>query len=90
VITVWKYPLRITDTQPVNMPEGAQILSVQFQGEALCLWALVDTHKPQTQRIIRIIGTGNPIVEYGTAPVIFIGTVQQFGGQLVWHVFERI
>lgn len=39
--TIWKFELKVGDKQTVEMPEGAEILTAQFQGDTLCLWALV-------------------------------------------------
>lgn len=84
--TIHKYQLGITDVQAVRMPAGAEILSVQFQNESLCLWARVDTAEKNNARLIYIIGTGHLFPE---EELRFIGTVQQFGGKLIWHVFEQ-
>lgn len=86
-MNIWKYPLEITDIQIVEMPSNAQILSAQMQGDALCLWVLVNMTDAIERRSIEIIGTGNPMAEY---PRQFISTVQMHGGALVWHVFERL
>jgi len=84
---IYKYPLEITDTQAVNMPHGAQLLSVQKQNGELCLWALVDTAQPTAPRQIVIVGTGNPIQNPGT----YVDSVQMENewGVLVWHIFDR-
>lgn len=84
-MTIYKYPLEIADIQSIPIPDGAELLSVQFQRETLCLWALVDPGAPKKLVTIEIIGTGNPA---GAASRCFISTVQQFNGQLVWHVFQ--
>jgi hypothetical protein len=84
--TIWKYPLEITDTQNVMMPEGAEILSAQMQGDALCLWALVNPEAPKQRREIEVLGTGNPAPD---AKRRYISTTQMHGGALVWHIFER-
>ncbi|HXJ14709.1 MAG TPA: hypothetical protein VNH19_20725 [Candidatus Limnocylindrales bacterium] len=86
---IWKFKLAITDSQDVMMPLDAEIISAQNQpGVGLCLWAICDTSKPTVRRRIDIFGTGNAIeFEF---PNRFIGTVQEYGGALVWHVFERI
>lgn len=83
---IYKYPLELADTQSVLMPEGAEILTAQMQGETLCLWALVDIEPelPKQSREIEIIGTGNFFVQ---APRRYIATAQQ--GRWVWHIFER-
>lgn len=90
--TVWKFPLEITDEQDVTMPEGAEILCVQMQGETPCLWARL--HAPSAEgsvpdcHRIRIVGTGHSIPD-DALPLSYIGTVQSFGGSLIWHVFEQ-
>ena len=85
--TIFKYPLAITDSQAVLMPVSAEILSVQFQGEYLCLWAAVNPSEKKHARVIHIFGTGHPIPD--ATKIRFIGTAQQFDGRLVWHVFEQ-
>jgi len=84
--TIWKYPLEATDTQNVMMPEGAEILSAQMQGNMLCLWALVNPAAPNQRREIEVIGTGHPMPD---AKRRYISTAQMHGGALVWHIFER-
>ena len=48
--SIWKFDLRVTDEQVVEMPAGAEHLTVQFQGEQLCMWAIVDPTAP-TERV---------------------------------------
>ncbi len=85
--TIYKYPLEITDIQSIKLPEGYEILSVQFQWDQLCLWALVNPSANPILTTIEIIGTGHLMSQ---AHRQFLGTAQQFGGQLVWHVFQRL
>lgn len=97
--TIYKYPLKVTDFQEIELPEGAEILSVQTQilgsgkrlfvsdRQELCLWAMVDPDNPLVPRRIRIFGTGNPM-EY-EHELKFIGTCQMHNGALIWHVFEN-
>ena len=68
------------------MPSGAEVLSVGMQHGHLCVWFMVDTERPTEAVVFRICGTGNPIT---SGPGKFIGTVQQAGGALVWHVFKE-
>ncbi len=83
--TVWKYTLPYADDMVVlEMPKGAKILSIQEQNTVITLWADVDPNASLVKRTIRWAGTGHPIDHY----VCFIGTVQQHGGQLVWHFFD--
>lgn len=83
---IFKYVLDIEDVQTVELPEGAEILSVHNQNELLCLWALCNPDAPKEARTIHIFGTGNPVCDN---PGRFIGTVLMWHGQLVWHVFEE-
>lgn len=84
--TIFKYRIRITDEQAVSMPEGAQILTVQMQDRLPYLWAIVDTNAVNHDRVIEVLGTGNPIPKTGSRA--YIGTVQE--RPYVWHVFERL
>jgi len=80
---IWKFALELADYQQVEMPEGAEIISVAVQGELVCLWAIVNPARPAEYRGIQIVGTGNPIPANLQR---FIGTVQI--PPFVWHVFE--
>jgi hypothetical protein len=82
--TIYKYVLS-QPYQGVSMPNGAEILSVQLQGENVCLWAKVNPSEPMRIRNIWMFGTGHPLPEMTN--LVFIGTVQV--GQLVWHFFEE-
>ena len=82
---IWKFSLVIADNQNVAMPDGARILCAQMQGEALCIWAVVDPKADFTARRFAIRGTGHPL--YGDEGT-YIGTAQQLGGALIWHVFD--
>ena len=85
-MTIWKYPLEITGSQEVVLPQGARILCVQVQHDVPCLWALVNPDEPSIPRRIYIFGTGHvaPVSAEG-----YIGTFQTNEGQFVGHVFER-
>ena len=83
--SIWKYPLRIADEQTIDFPEGAEVLAVQVQKGAPCLWVRVDPAAPKTPRKIITHGTGHPVPETTGR---YIGTYQIEGGALVFHVFE--
>jgi len=86
---IFKYVLEVTDLQEVDIPVNAINLAVQFQNGDLCLWAIVNPENPKYKRKIRIIGTGHPISEdVINGELKYIGTVQDMGGALIWHVFE--
>lgn len=86
--TIWKFPLAVTDTQRISMPEGAEILTVQLQNEQACLWAIVEPSADKEDRYFEVHGTGNPIHGDMGVERKYIGTFQQ--PPFVWHVFERV
>lgn len=85
--TIYKYPLEVTDTQQIPIPDTAEILSCQIQDGKPCLWVLLDiSHAITDTRTIKIYGTGNP---YDTSlSQRFIDTFQLYSGSLIFHVFE--
>ena len=87
--TIHKYRLQITASQPVLIPKGAHILTIQAQDDIPCLWALVDPDQATEMRILEMYGTGDPIHESGK-PREYIGTFQIKGGESVFHVFEYV
>lgn len=58
---IYKYELKITDGQNISLPIGAKILTVQTQGEKVCLWALVDPKASTEFRFFEIFGTGHAV-----------------------------
>lgn len=79
---IWKFPLPdIRSTVP--MPVGASVLSVQYQGDQLCLWAMVDPVRSHELRVFEMFGTGHQIPSAGA---VYVGTVQD--RQFVRHLFE--
>ena len=85
--TIYNYKLDVIDKQVIQLPQNAQILSVQEQHGELCLWALVEEQAETEDWTIQIIGTGNPAYHVDAGD--FIGTVQARGGYLVWHIFAQ-
>lgn len=83
--TIWKFPLEVTDSQLVNIPEGAKILTVQTQQGIVTLWAVIDPSKDPDTLEVRILGTGNPADNI--EDMFYIGTVQE--RIFVWHVFGK-
>lgn len=83
---VFKYVLPLRHASLVEMPLGADILSIQDQRGDLTLWALVNSNEQQTVvREFTVVGTGHLFKAHGHRHV---ASVQQ--GAYVWHVFERI
>lgn len=88
MMTVYKYPLchvsELRDEILVSMPDGAELLTAQVQGENLCVWALVDPFAAQRMVAFRIAGTGHPVNEPGR----YLATFQLLGGAFIGHVFH--
>ena len=84
---IWKWSLKITDTQTIEMPHGAKILCVQTQRGDPQLWALVNEGGNLEQRIFATYGTGHTVPD---SPGEYVGTYQVVGDQLVFHVFENL
>jgi hypothetical protein len=70
-MVIYKYRLDITDTYiPLDLPLGARVVSAGWQGEDLCLWALVDEHEKTTEpRTFTVAGTGHEF------PCVYVGDV---------------
>lgn len=83
--TIWKFPAPIRDRFVVEMPEDAEILTVQNQGDEPCIWALVQPDLPLERRFFHWYGTGHDVDL--NDPLDYVGTVQQLGGRLVFHLF---
>jgi hypothetical protein len=84
--TIWKYAIPIQGRFEVEMPAGADVLSVQVQHDEPQIWAAVDPGSPRVTYGFYIHGTGHPINPKAGR---FIGTFQTNGGRLVWHLFEE-
>ena len=86
---IYQYVLDTVTT--LEMPQGAEIMSVREQGGVACLWALVDPDAPLEPRRFRTYSTGDSVSE---RKLTFRGTlfVQRLcRGEVateVLHVFE--
>lgn len=81
--TIFKYNL-VTMLSEILMPQGAEIIDVQHQGNGPAVWAIVDTDEPPVLRTIIIVGTGQPLTAFEP---VHLGTVQLPSGEAA-HVFE--
>lgn len=85
-----KYPLYLhRDPQPVHMPAGAKLLTVQMQGSMEnsfpSLWATVDATAELMIRELQFIWSG--FLWASDTPSVYVGTVQDYNN-LVWHLFD--
>lgn len=84
---IWKYQVIPERAISIEMPLGAQVLTVQAQRDEINVWALVDPEAPRVWRRFRLIGTGH-IIQDGALQ--YIGTFQLDCGALVFHLFEEV
>jgi hypothetical protein len=87
-LTVWKFPIPITDNFEIEMPKSAACLTVQLQHDNPYLWALVDPTAESTKVKFRLAGTGHPI-EVPQEGLEYLGSFQLSGGDLVFHLFKE-
>ena len=83
--TIWKYDVG-ADIFSLEMPKGAQILTIQMQGDSPQLWAMVDPKVEHELRRFVTYGTGHPIPN--SDDLTYISTIQGYNGALVFHLFE--
>lgn len=81
--TIWKFTLEPNCT--LEMPIGAEILTVQKQNGRPQIWALVDPYADNEEREFEAYGTGQDLPD---SPGAYVGASQLNGGALVFHVFE--
>lgn len=76
------------DDQTLQLPNTAEILSIQMQGGKICVWYQWYQHPANFTKtydwIFRVIGTGHPFIDPGLK---HLATVQD--RQFVWHIFRR-
>lgn len=84
---IYKYPIKVVDIQTVKLPKGAIILTTQLQDEKPYIWAYVDPNEIEAEDVtLRVYGTGQEIND--SLDLTYIGTIQEYEGRLVWHVFK--
>lgn len=81
--TIWKVPLESDGL--ISLPSGAEVLSVQMQGDTPTIWARVDPAAERAVIRLGVYGTGHDLP---ADPGRFVGTFQINGGALVFHVFQ--
>jgi len=86
---IWKFPFAIESPIEIEMPKGAEILSVQSQFNEPMMWALVDPLKEKETRRFQIFGSGHDVPDVGEfSERNYIATFQVDDGNYVFHLFE--
>ena len=83
---VYKYELKLTGEQVIQIPGCYKILDVKIVGRGLFIWAMVDPDGKKKNMKFYICGTGN-LMPKDISMCSYVGTV--LDGVLVWHIFCR-
>lgn len=87
--TIWKYILNAGQVNNIDIPLGAEVLSVETQGDDIVLYALVNSVEKSKQQIeVRAYGTGHDI-DVNLSDYNFLGTAKLHNGSLMFHVFYK-
>ena len=90
--TIWKYETPILGKFTLNIPKGAEILTIQIDKKtnSPVIWAIVDDEAPLEERYFELYGTGHKMHTDIGIERKYIGTYQLDNGAFVGHIFERI
>ncbi len=81
---IWKFEINPASFL-VNMPKGAEVISVGTQENCIMIWAKVNPEAKICIRRFPVYGTSHEISEEDLS-IPFIGTVIM--ESFVWHVFD--
>lgn len=84
--SIWKYVIRTTDEQRIEMPLDSEILAVQIQLREPVIWCLIDMDAKKAFRKLHTFGTGHLIKNNYTGK--YIGTYQVCDGLGAFHLFD--
>lgn len=93
--TIFKYELvgNFGDKHCTTVPLGSRVLDIEFQGDVIYLWAIVDTnyeqkyvYKKTEELVFEIYGTGWEITDPDRLTHVKTLHVNDY----VWHVFKRL
>jgi hypothetical protein len=86
MLTIYQYPVQVGEFT-IELPEYAQYLTVQVQGEQPVMWALGDPDELRRRRRFLCVEAGSTI-DADPDELRYIGTFQLSGGALISHLFE--
>jgi hypothetical protein len=96
MMTVWHYPLDLTDYQTLTLPLGTELLKLGFEGDQLYVWGMVDPEvKDRVTVAIRMYVTGDsfeippPREGSKTRPWRYLDSVTSPRAD-TWHVFIEL
>lgn len=90
MLTIYKYPVELSEFFIIDMPDGAEVMSAQMQDGKPVMWVKVDTRHDNVPYKFGLYGTSHPIWDQ-VADAPFIDTLQfTASGSLVFHLFGGI
>lgn len=88
--SIWKYTLKASTSQTIEIPIGSRILSAESQKDDIVIYALVNSEELSFESYeILTYGTGHSILE-NIDNHNFLGTVKMHSDALVFHVFYKL
>ena len=84
--TVFKYPIKGTPKEEIDLPHGAQLLTARYRGSQLFIWARVDPQAENEKRDIYVVGTGEAIEVSG---LYYVATVERPNTSFIHHIFSK-
>lgn len=97
MITIYKYPIKMTELFWLDLPAGSKVIHVDVQRDEPMMWIKVDTVQPLRETIFGVFGTGrqmDAVDEDGNlnpvAHAPHIGSFMLQNGNLVFHLFGGI
>lgn len=83
-MVIFKYQLDLVPEQIIKVGFPFKYLTMQWQRDRLCVWALCNENGSGSNRKIIMRGTGHSFE--GAVKEDYIGTIQE--GVFVWHFFD--
>lgn len=88
---IWKFQLHTTGAFRVDMPKGAECLSVGFQKDNLFLWAVVDVEdgvEPALEKRVFWMALTGAGIDRRASGAKLIGRAGAFDDTFIVHVFD--
>lgn len=78
-----RYDLQLTASTH-RVPVGARFIRCAKSYECVCVWAIVDPTAAKEVRLFSMVPTNTPL---NGNHQTYLGTIEEFGGELLLHVF---
>lgn len=86
---IFKYVVPDAGHFTVEMPRGAEVLTMQPQGDGFVFWARVDTDQPMDRRNFFLAMTGSDLGRAAQWNYVDSAQTPSFMGNLVFHLLAE-